>query len=136
VRAQLLILAVLLLAGCGARPAPDDAGAIRAVEQFVAALEARDASAIIDLIEPSDWRREIGPELRTYLAYMSSIELRDPTYSVQENDGQRAIVRAVGTLAYTLAEGGASGERPADLMIELVQVDDTWYLRQLQLPQP
>jgi hypothetical protein len=45
-------------------------------------------------------------------------------------------VHIVGTLAYTLAEGGSSGERPVDLLVETVRVGGAWYLRSLDLPQP
>jgi hypothetical protein len=132
--AGLLLLAALGV-GCAAPPR-DDAGPIGAVERFVAALEARDASAIVALLEPSDWRAEIGPELRSYLGYVTALDLRDPQYSVVEHDGDVAVVRLVGTLAYTLVADGLPGERSVDLRIETARVGDSWYLRQLQLPQP
>jgi hypothetical protein len=126
---------LLALAGCALAP-QDDEGAIRATQAFVAALEARDASAIIELLEPSDWRAEIGPELRSYLGLVEAIELRDETYRVVERRGDGASVQVQGTFAYTFADGGASGERPVDLLIETVRVDDQWYLRGVALPQP
>lgn len=129
------LLPLAILAGCAPQPI-DNTGPLDAVERFVAALEARDASAIIRLLEPTDWREEIGPELRSYLGYLTAIDLRDAHYSVVEHDGDRAVVRVVGTLAYTLAEDGSSGERPVDLRIETARVDGAWYLRQLLLPQP
>ncbi len=138
-RALLIWLLILLppssflLSGCAARP--DNSGPADAARRFVAALEARDAGAIVGLLEPTDWRAEIGPELRGYLAMISAIELRDPAYSVARNDGTTAQVHITGTLAYTLAEGGASGERPVDLRVEAVRVGDSWYLRSLDLPQ-
>jgi limonene-1,2-epoxide hydrolase len=133
--AALLLLWALLLVACAPQP-PDNEGPVRVVEAFVAALEARDASAIIALLEPSDWREEIGPELRSYLGHVTALDMRDARYSVSENAGDSAVVRVVGTLAYTLADGGASGERAVDLRIEVARVDGAWYLRQLQLPQP
>lgn len=127
-------LAALALAGCA--PPPDDSGPAAAARDFVAALEARDVGAIIGLLEPSDWRAEIGPELRSYLGYLSALQLRDAGYTVSRNDGRTAQVRITGTLAYTLAESGASGERPVDLLVETVRVGDSWYLRSLDLPRP
>lgn len=134
-RALMLLLLALSGAACATQPR-DNEGPTRAVAAFVAALEARDASAIIALLEPSDWRAEIGPELRSYLGHVSALELREPRYSLVEHTGDGAVVRVSGTLAYTLAEGGASGERPVDLRIEVARVGGAWYLRQLQLPQP
>lgn len=128
-------LAGLLLLGACAGPVDND-GPLRTVQAFIAALEARDASAIIALIEPTEWRREIGPELRTYLGYLDSIAVPDAAYTIEQNQGDTAVVRVTGTLAYTLAESGFSDERPFDLQIEVVRVDGAWYLRSLQLPQP
>jgi limonene-1,2-epoxide hydrolase len=125
----------LLLGACTPAPVDND-GPIQTVRAFVVALEDRDASAIIALIEPTDWRREIGPELRTYLGYLATIAIVDETYAVERHQGDTAIVRVTGTLQYALAESGAGGERPFDLQIEVVRVDGVWYLRSLQLPQP
>lgn len=133
--ALLLPFALCLLAACAARPI-DNQGPVLAVERFVAALEQRDPSAIIDQLEPTEWRKEIGPELRSYLGHIAEIDLRDESYTVEQNDGDLAVVRLTGTLSYTLSESGVSGERPADLQIEVVRVGDTWYLRGLELPQP
>lgn len=137
-RGRVVALAVaawclLLLAGC-ARP-PDTAGPIAAVERFVAALEARDASAIIAGLEPSDWRGEIGPELRTYLGMLRRVELHDERYRVVSGDETTAVVELRGTLAYSFAEG-AAGERAFELLIETVRVGERWYLRGVELPQP
>lgn len=134
-RLMLIVAVAVLLAACTSGPV-DNAGPVRAVEAFIAALEARDASAIIAQIEPTEWRREIGPELRTYLGYLDSIAVADPIYRVERNQGDTALVRVTGTLQYTLAETGFSDERPFDLQIEVVRVAGAWYLRSLQLPQP
>jgi hypothetical protein len=131
----LAIIATITLLGCTAQP-PDNAGPADAARRFVAALEARDTSAIMDLLEPSDWRKEIGPELRSYLGLISALNLRDASYMVTQNDGASAQVHITGTMAYTLAESGAGGERPVDLLVEVVRVDGAWYLRSLDLPQP
>jgi hypothetical protein len=135
-RAALLLVGSLVLSsllGCG-RPV-DNAGPLAAARAFVAALEARDASAIIGLLEPSDWRKEIGPELRSYLGYLQALSLRDPEYRVERNDGASAQVRVSGTVSYTLAEDGTSGEHPVDLQVELVLVGGAWYMHSLDLPQ-
>lgn len=133
--ATLALAALLLLAGCSRMPA-DVEGPVRAAAAFVAALEARDAGAIVALLEPTDWRGEIGPELRSYLGMLDTVELRDPAYSVLEGDADSAVVRVAGTFAYAFADGGAAGERAVDLRVELVRVGDRWYLRGLELPQP
>ena len=126
---------ILLLVSCSLAP-QDAEGPVRVVEGFVAALEARDASAIIQLIEPSEWRAEIGPELRSYLGLVDEIDLSGERYEVVEQRGDTATVQVTGTFTYTFAEGGASGERPVDLYVETVRVDGQWYLRGLALPQP
>jgi hypothetical protein len=131
----LAIIATITLLGCTAQP-PDNAGPADAARRFVAALESRDTGAIMDLLEPSDWRKEIGPELRSYLGLISALNLRDASYTVTQNDGASAQVRITGTLAYTLAESGTSGERPVDLLVETVRVGGAWYLHSLDLPQP
>jgi hypothetical protein len=124
-----------ILAGCSSAP-QDTEGPIRATQAYVAALEARDASALIQLLEPTDWREEIGPELRSYLGLVDTLALSDETYEVVEQRDDTATVRVAGTFAYTFADGGASGERPVDLLVETVRVDGQWYLRGLTLPQP
>lgn len=131
----LCLACALLLGACTPAPVDND-GPIQTVRAFVVALESRDAGAIIALIEPTDWRREIGPELRTYLGYLATIAITDETYAIERHQGDTAIVRVTGTLQYALAESGAGGERPFDLQIEVVRVDGVWYLRSLQLPQP
>jgi hypothetical protein len=132
--AVILVAVALLGAACGGPV--DNVGPVQTVQAFIAALEARDASAIIALIEPTEWRREIGPELRMYLGYLDTIAIPDAAYTVERNQGDTSVVRVTGTLNYTLAESGFSDERPFDLQINLVRVDGAWYLRSLQLPQP
>ncbi len=129
-------LALLLLASCGSVARPDDFAPTKKVDEFVAALEARNPSAVIALLEPGDWRREIGPELRIYFRYMAALQLRNKEVSVVENDGGLAIMRLKGDLVYTLSESNVQGERPIDLIIEVVHIQGTWYLRSFQLPTP
>lgn len=130
-----VVFCMLALAACGLAP-QDTEGPVRAAEAFVAALEARDASAIIELIEPSEWRAEIGPELRSYLGLVAEIELSDEHYQIVEQQGDTATVQVTGTFRYTFAEGGASGQRQVDLWVETARVDGRWYLRGVSLPQP
>lgn len=129
-------LALLLLASCSSVARPDDFAPTKKVNEFVAALEARNPSAVIALLEPGDWRREIGPELRIYFRYMAALQLRNRDVSIVENDGGLAIVRLKGDLAYTLSESNVQGEQPIDLIIEVVNIRGTWYLRSFQLPTP
>jgi hypothetical protein len=125
-----------LLFGCALPAArPDDAAPRRVVERFVEALEDRDASALLALIEPADWRREIGPELRSYVGYVQRISFRRPTYTVESNNGDEARVHFVATLEYEI-EGVEPGEQPVDIIFELVRLDGTWYVRSFDLPQP
>lgn len=133
VQIGMLALVCLLFVGC-AQPV-DNEGPVAVVRQFVGALEARDPSAIIALLEPTEWRAEIGPELRSYLGYLEALDLREEAYTVAENSGDTALVRVTGTLSYTLEEG-ASGEIPVDLQLQVVRIDGIWYLRDLELPQP
>lgn len=114
---------------------PDDAAPRRVVERFVEALEDRDASALLALIEPADWRREIGPELRSYVGYVQSIRFRNPDYSVVSNNGDEARVRFEATLEYEISEV-PPGDQRVDIIFELVRLDDTWYVRSFDLPQP
>jgi hypothetical protein len=125
-----------LLASCALPGSPpDDAAPRRVVERFVEALEDRDASALLALIEPADWRREIGPELRSYVGYVQRIRFRSPAYDVVSNNGDEARVRFSATLQYEI-EGVEPGEQPVDIIFELVRLDDTWYVRSFDLPQP
>lgn len=132
---RIVPLLLVLVACAPARPV-DTEGPTRAVVAFVAALEARDAGAIVALLEPTDWRGEIGPELRSYLAMLDELDLRDEQYAVVEGDADSALVRVTGMFAYRFADGGGAGERPVDLRVETVRVGDRWYLRGLELPQP
>jgi hypothetical protein len=129
-------LLLVTLAAC-ALPgtAPDNTGPLQVAQQFVKALEDRDVSGVLALIEPADWRKEIGPELRSYVGYVERIHFRDPRYAVAKNDGDQASIRLTGTLEYSLRDGPA-GERPVDVLLEVVRLDGTWYLRSFDLPPP
>ena len=114
---------------------PDDAAPRRVVERFVEALEDRDTSALIALIEPADWRREIGPELRSYVGYVQRIRFRNPDYKVESNNGDEAHVRFKAALEYEIKEV-PPGKQDVDIIFELVRLDGTWYVRSFDLPQP
>jgi hypothetical protein len=132
--ALLLVCCLLLLSGCGRGPV-DNEGPITAVRTFVAALEARDASAMLATLEPTEWRRELGPELRMYLGYLDVIALEETQYRVEEHSGEQAIVRVTGMLHVQIAERSSMDRQPFDLRIETIVVDGNWYLRSVQLPQ-
>ena len=131
----LCMLSVAWLSGCSFGAAVDDEGPRQVVRSFVEALEARDAGRLLDLIEPADWRKEIGPELRSYVAYIETLSFRDPQYTVMDNTGDQAHVRLVSTLEYTIKDV-KPGEQKVDLVFEVVRIDGIWYLRSFNLPQP
>lgn len=124
---------LLVVLGCGAPAAPDD-GPVRLVQQVAAAWEAGDSTTILNSIEPSAWRREIGAEIRQYTGIIQSLALDDPTYTLLNNDGTLARVRLEARLRYSLRDG-RTGTQPLNLIIETVQLDGTWYIRQLDLAQ-
>jgi hypothetical protein len=137
-RFMLLITGILLiLAACAASSsAPvDDEAALKTVQAFVAALEARDPSAVLAILEPADWRREIGPELRSYMSYVEALEFQNPAYELLANDGNTAEIRLRADLRYRLRDF-EPGEQAVDTVFELVRIDDEWYLRSLNLPTP
>lgn len=130
----LLIWVSLVLLGCSGEPsAADNEAAIQVVKNFVAAVEKRDPSAMLDVIEPTEWRREIAPELRSYIGYIQSISFQDPQYSLIDNTGELAHVRLVSSMEYAL-EGTETAKQDIDLTFELVKLDGTWYLRTFNLP--
>jgi hypothetical protein len=105
------------------------------VQDFEAAIEARDPEAILLLIEPTDWRSTIAAELRSYVAGVEQIEFRDTTYETLSSSEENAQVAVTSTLAYSL-RGGIQDEHPVDVVVELVNVDGSWYVRGFRLPGP
>lgn len=129
-------LLATMLAACGsATETADSEAALATTRAFVAALEARDPSAILATLEPADWRREIGPELRSYISYVEALEFRNSTYEVLSINRDSAEIRMQATLHYRLRDFEA-GEQPIDTVFELVRVEQEWYLRSLSLPTP
>ena len=105
----------------------------RVVQSFVAAIEQRNASRLLNLIEPADWRKDIGPELRSYMSYLEKAHFRDPQYTVVDNTGELAHVRLVSTMEYEV-QGVPPAEQQLDLLFEVVKLDGEWYLRNFELP--
>jgi hypothetical protein len=140
-RRQLLIvaaLAVVLIGGIATlvtvlNNPMNDQRPVAVVQGFAAAVEAKDPSKMLSYVEPTRFRKEIGPEIRSYVAYIESIRFVNPQYQLLENDGRRALVRWTATAEYTLRELG-SGQRPVDTTFELVNLEGAWYLRSIELP--
>jgi hypothetical protein len=104
------------------------------LKDFVAAIEARDPTAMIARLEPTDWRREIAAELRAYTASVEHIEFHDATYEVVESSAERAEVRLLATIDYRI-RGMTEGEQEIDVLVEMVQQDGEWYVRNFALPE-
>ena len=113
-----------------------DTRPVEVVQGFAAAIEARDASAMLSYVEPTIFRREISPEIRAYVEYLKQVRFADARYTLLDSDGERAHVRWTATMAYTLDLGSQtkSGERPIDTTFELTKFEGTWYLRSAVLP--
>jgi hypothetical protein len=120
------------------RPADpmSDTRPVEVVQNFAKAIEARDATAMLSYVEPTIFRREISPEIRSYVEYLKEVRFTDARYTLVDSDGERAHVRWSATMAYTLDLGSQtkSGERPIDTTFELTKFEGTWYLRSAVLP--
>jgi hypothetical protein len=106
------------------------------VQGFAAALEARDASKALAYVEPTVFRREISPEVRSYVEYLQEVRFENARYELLDSDGEVAHVRWTATMHYTLNLGSEtkSGDRPIDTTFELRQVEGNWYLHDAKLP--
>jgi hypothetical protein len=114
----------------------NDPRPVQVVQNFVAATEVRDVSLMLSYIEPTDLKRQISPELRSYMEYITDLRFDDETYTLVDNNGSIAHVRLTGIVRYTVDYGSVySGERPFDTIFELVLLEGAWYLRSLQLPE-
>jgi hypothetical protein len=111
----------------------NDQRPVAVVQGFAAAVEAKDPSKMLSYVEPTRFRKEIGPEIRSYVSYIESIRFVNPQYQLLENDGRRALVRWTATAEYSLRELG-SGQRAVDTTFELVNLEGAWYLRSIDLP--
>ena len=106
---------------------------VETVQAFAAAVEAKDPSKMLSYVEPTVIRREIGAELRAYLEHIDSIRFTDARYELVDNDGSVAHVRWTAKVEYSLRESG-SGQYALDNLIELANVEGSWYLRNVNLP--
>lgn len=106
-------------------------------QDFAAALEARDVSRVLSLVEPTVVRRELSPELRAYVEHIAALRFESPAYALLDNDGEVAHVRWTATVHYTVDLGSErrSGERELDTTLELVKIEGTWYIRGVTLPE-
>ena len=140
-RWAILAVGVALIAGVVlvlTRPTDplSDPRPVEVVQGFAAAIEARDATKMLSYVEPTIFRREISPEIRSYVEYLKEVRFTDASYTLIDNNGERAHVRWNATMEYTLDLGSQtkSGTRPIDTTFELTKFEGTWYLRSAVLP--
>ena len=109
---------------------------VEAVKGFVAAMEARDATKMLSFAEPTDAAKEIGPEVRAYMEYVEEISFKDATYTLLDNDGQRAHVRWTANMHYrvNLGDEVKVGDKPIETIFELTKFEDAWYLHNVTPP--
>lgn len=108
---------------------------VETVQAFAAAVEAKDPSKMLSYVEPTVFRKEIGPELRAYIEHVDSIRFVDARYELVDSDGSLAHVRWTARVEYSLRESG-SGQYSLDNLIELANVEGSWYLRNVSLRGP
>jgi hypothetical protein len=135
VAALLLIGAVVFFT----RPADpmSDTRPVEIAQGFVAAVEAKDASKMLDFVVPTEVKREIGPEVRAYLEYVETMTFSNAAYTLVDSDGQTAHVRWTATMHYKLNFGDETkeGDKPIDTVFELTKIEGAWYLQNAQLPE-
>jgi hypothetical protein len=131
----LLILAATLFALRPADPMADQRP-VEVVRGFAAAIEARDATAMLAYVEPTVLKKQIGPEVRAYVEYIEEVRFSDARYELLANDGRRATVRWRATMDYRINYGEVrSGTAPVDATYALRWIEGTWYLSGVSLPQ-
>lgn len=136
------LAAVLALAGGAVllltRPIDplSDTRPVALVEGFADALAAKDADKMLAAMEPTIYRREIGPEVRAYVEYLQDVRFDNARYQLLDNDGERAHVRWTATMHYTLNLGDETktGSRPIDTVFELTKFEGNWYIHSAKLP--
>ena len=113
-----------------------DARPVETVKGFADAIAAKDADKMISFIEPTEYAKEITPEIRAYVEYLQDVRFDNSRYELLDSDGQRAHVRWTATMHYTLDLGDETktGERPIDTVFELTKFEGNWYLRSAKLP--
>lgn len=130
------LLALLALFFLRPRDPLADPRPVAAVQGFVAAMEARDATRMLSFVEPSVLKKQMGPEVRAYVEYIRELRFENPRYELVQSDGERARVRMTSTLAYSIDYGEVrSGRRPVDTTYELRLIGGTWYISSVNLPQ-
>ena len=114
----------------------NDARPIEVVKGFVGAIEAKNADAMLQFVEPTIARREISPELRSYVEYLREVRFDSPRYELLDNDGEQAHVRWIASMHYVLDLGDEqkTGDRPIDTTFTLTKFEGTWYLTDATLP--
>ena len=138
-----IIACLVALAGGAAflltRPSDpmSDPRPVEVVRGFAGAIEARDTSKALSYVEPTVFRREISPEIRSYLERFAEVRFENPSYQLLDSDGETAHVRWTATMRYTIGQGGdaRSGQRPIDTTFELRKIEGGWYLHSAKLPQ-
>lgn len=124
--------AVFLLADLGGA----DQRPVEVVRGFAGAIESRDASKMLSYVEPTVFRREIGPEVRAYVEYLEDVRFDNAQYQLVDQSGDTAHVRWTATMHYTLNLGDEkkTGDRPIDTTFELSNIEGNWYLHAVKLP--
>lgn len=122
------MIGMVVLVGMGCAPAAPDDAPVQHVQQVVAAWEVGDTEAILAAIEPTEWRREISPEIRQYTGLIRQLTFVEPQYTLLDNDGTVAHVRVESRVVYELQDG-RSGEQSLRLIVETVHYDGAWYIR-------
>jgi NH3-dependent NAD+ synthetase len=134
--AAALLVALVALFVLRPRDPLADPRPVAQVQGFVAAMEARDATAMLSFVEPSVLKKQIGPEVRAYVEYIRELRFEDARYELLQSDGERARVRMTATMQYTLDYGDLrSGTHAVDSIYELRLVEGTWYISGVELPQ-
>ena len=128
-----LVIAVVVLVTRSPDPRADQRP-VEVVKGFVAAVEAKDATRMLSYVEPTVARREIGPEVRSYVEYIEKISFADARYELLDNNGDLAHVRWTGQMSYQLRELGG-GQKAIDTTFELRKIEGAWYLHSVKLPQ-
>lgn len=125
-------LLLLLLMGCGSST---DTAPVERVKGFVAAAEAKDVNQMVQFLLPEE-RRDAAMQLRQVMPSVQTVQYKNPTYELKDNDGSTAYVRVTGQI-YAETASGEQVEQPIDQLLTLVKQDGEWYIKasEVQLPQ-
>lgn len=126
-----LCLLLVACSGSAERNAP-----VEVVRQFVAASEARDLNAMLELVEPVEWRKQIVPELQQALAQIEGLSYAEQRFDLLDNENDLAHVRFQGVVMIDLRGRDPLPPRTLDQTFELVRLEGRWYIRGLTLPLP